>query len=202
MNRNFRSLRYQAPEDLKTDLQDLVESSNRKIVFNIQIGNWLGVAAAAVAVVVVASSLLWSRGPNLEDGLRHELVSSHVRSMMENHLFDVASTDSHTVKPWFNGRIDFAPQVTDLKDVGFPLVGGRLDYIGNRAVAALVYKKDRHVINVFVWPDSREQGEPVFTAYQGYHIWQWHQDGMAMAAVSDLNANSLREFVDHLKGSR
>ena len=200
MSQKFRSLRYQAPRELKEELRELAAPSTReKFVLNIRIGNWLGFATAAAAIVVMIFSLSLNRHPGEEEMLRHEIVSSHVRALMENHLFDVASTDSHTVKPWFNGRIDFSPQVVDLKDAGFPLVGGRLDYIGNRTVAALVYKHDRHVINVFTWPDNHEQSTPVFAHSQGFNIWQWHHNGMAFTAISDLNANSLRELVDRLK---
>ncbi len=197
MSSKFRSLRYTAPIELKNELQDLVKKSDSsKLVFNIHIQNWLSFVAASVAAVVLFYSLSFRHGPSQQELLQNELISSHVHSMMEKHLYDVASTDSHTVKPWFNGRIDFSPQVVDLADLGFPLVGGRLDYIDHRTVAALIYKSNLHVINLFVWPAHENQSDPVFTNSQGYNIWQWHKNGMAFSAISDLNANTLREFVD------
>ncbi len=122
-----------------------------------------------------------------------ELLAGHIRALQPGHLTDVASTDQHTVKPWFDGRIDYAPPVNDFAAEGFPLIGGRLDYIGGRAVAALVYRHDKHPIDLFVWPASGSA--PVTTEIRnGFTIVRWTRDGMAFRAVSDLNARELDGF--------
>src|SRR5579871_939360 len=111
---------------------------------------------------------------------------------MANHLTDVPSTDQHTVKPWFNGKLDFSPQVKEVE--GFVLTGGRLDYLNGRQVAAVVYRRRQHIINLFIWPAPGERSEQS-SASQGYNTITWTRGGMSYAAVSDLNAKELAEFV-------
>jgi anti-sigma factor RsiW len=164
-------------------------------------GRWLAVAASLVVVAVaiwrVPSAL--RRGP-AEDLIAREVVSSHIRSLMPNHLTDVPSSDQHTVKPWFNGRLDFSPPVKDLAGGGFPLVGGRLDYLGSRPVAALVYQRRKHLINVFIWPSGSGSDEPRRAeSRQGYNLIHWSRDGMTYWVASDLNRSDLEQFVTLLK---
>lgn len=161
---------------------------------------WLP-AGAAAALLAVAVITIWRfgaspPGPLADDLLGREVVASHVRSLMASHLTDVPSSDQHTVKPWFNGRLDFSPPVKDLAGEGFALVGGRLDYLAGRPVAALVYQRRLHVINLMVWPAPGEPDRSLTAApHQGYHVLHWTQGGMSYWAVSDLNENEMKEFV-------
>ena len=157
---------------------------------------WLFVPSLAA----LAASLFLVVGPmNDRSSVGDEVVASHVRSLLVDHLTDVATSDQHTVKPWFNGKIDFAPPVVDLVREGFPLQGGRVDYIGGRVVAALVYKRQSHVINLFVWPaQSDTTAATVRTAASrdGYNIENWRAGGLNFWAVSDGNADDLARFRD------
>ena len=127
-----------------------------------------------------------------KDRLANEAISSHVRSLMPGHLTDVVSSNQHTVKPWFNGKIDFAPTVKDLAADGFPLIGGRLDYLNGQAVAALVYKRNQHTINVFVWPAKRIESGIIQT--RGYNVINEDVNGLQYSIVSDLNSSELSAF--------
>jgi anti-sigma factor RsiW len=151
--------------------------------------------ALAAAVLFGASLTLVLRTPPGDDRLAAEVTAGHARSLLADHLFDVASTDRHTVKPWFQGRADFSPPVVDLKDQGFPLAGGRLDFLDGRTAAALVYHRRQHVINLFVWPaaDGGDGGVTTLSR-RGYNLVHWTDAGLHFWAVSDLNADELREF--------
>lgn len=128
-------------------------------------------------------------------GLEDELVADHVRSTLASHLVDVQTSDRHTVKPWFNGKVDFAPPVPDLAGNGFPLVGGRLDYVRDRPVAALVYRRNHHLINLFVWPSQPGPSRPPEQASrQGYALQHWRSGGLEFWAVSDVEAHDLAAF--------
>jgi anti-sigma factor RsiW len=158
--------------------------------------NWLAVAAA----VLVAAVLGWrvvpgQRGPSPDELLAQEVVASHIRSLQPGHLMDVQSTDQHTVKPWFNGKLDFSPAVRDFAAEGFPLAGARLDYLGHRDVAVLIYERRQHLINAYEWPDvaGAERGVRA-KSLQGYNMLVWQRGGMYFCIVSDLNPGELREF--------
>ncbi len=156
---------------------------------------WLSAAAAVVVVAGgtwMAATLARDRA---NDATAREAVSGHVRSLMADHLTDVASTDQHTVKPWFSGKLDFSPPVTDFAGADYPLAGGRLDYLQGHSVAALVYLHRKHVINVFVWPmaGAREELAPAVTQ-RGFHVIRCAHAGMAYVVVSDLNAEELATF--------
>ena len=146
----------------------------------------------AACTVAIAFLLIAPRGPSVAE----QIVASHIRALQPGHLEDVASTDQHTVKPWFDGRIDFAPPVKDLAAEQFPLKGGRLDYIAGRPVAALVYQHRKHVIDLFIWPGQTGPTSPGSAERQGYNIVHWSESGMTLWAVSDLGAKELREFAD------
>jgi mycothiol system anti-sigma-R factor len=158
--------------------------------------NWLALAAAIAVAAIVASSFLpklWQ--PGAEQFLATQLIASHVRSLMADHLTDVASSDQHTVKPWLDVKLDFAAPVMDLSGDGFPLIGGRLDYLDNHSVAALVYQRRKHFINLFIWPttpaDSKEQKT---VEREGYHLVHWADGDFTYWAVSDVSVGDLQKF--------
>ena len=159
-------------------------------------------ASAAMILLGVAGalSIMQSTGTR-RDAIADDVVNGHVRSLMAEHLFDVRSTDSHTVKPWFLGKLDFSPPVIDLSSIGFPLEGGRLDYMAGRTVAALVYRRQQHAINVFIWPEAGNSNGITAQDMRGFHVRHWLQGGMAFWTVSDLNGTELDEFVSALRRS-
>jgi len=158
--------------------------------------NWLGLAAAiAFAAITVFNLIPRLQRPGADQFLATQLIASHVRSLMANHLTDVGSSDQHTVKPWLDAKLDFAPAVVDLSSEGFPLVGGRLDYLDNRPVAALVYQRRKHFINLFVWPAGSDEARSTKAmARQGYQLLHWEDSDFNYWAVSDINDKELREF--------
>ncbi len=162
---------------------------------------WLNLGAAfAMGVLASVTAVYFFTAGNTHEQLAQEVMSSHVRSMMATHLADVTSSDRHTVKPWFSGKLDFSPPVYDLAQAGYPLVGGRLDYVGGRSVAALVYQHRQHTINVFVWPrGGRPSATPTTREAQGFNIVEWNNKAMQFWLISDLNVGDLKQFADQLR---
>jgi mycothiol system anti-sigma-R factor len=201
MRRSLRSanLYERAPESLRAkiraqlpaEIQPKPVSTGRRSAIE-----WLAVAAAIIIAVMLGARMIPDIGSRQQTNLLAEqIVTSHIRSLQPGHLFDVQSTDQHTVKPWFDGKLDFAPPVKDLADQGFPLVGGRLDYLDQRDVAALVYQRQKHFINVFIWPGELNTAEvPEVSNMRGYNLVFWQRGGMSFCAVSDLNSAELEQF--------
>src|SRR5206468_11225714 len=158
--------------------------------------NWLALAAAIIFAAISAWNLLPGlQRPDADQFLATQLIASHARSLLANHLTDVASSDQHTVKPWLDTKLDFAPAVVDLSSEGFPLIGGRLDYLDNRPVAALVYGRRKHFINLFIWPAAADATRaPKTMTRQGYQLLHWADSDFNYWAVSDVNINDLQTF--------
>jgi anti-sigma factor RsiW len=162
-------------------------------------GRWLplGAAIAATALVTWTAAIQYA-ALSPDETVAEQVINGHARSIVSARLVDVASSDHHTVKPWLSSKLDFSPPVTDLVGAGFPLVGGRLDYVDKRTVATLVYRHREHVIDLFIWPDAaaRAQREPQELSRNGYNILHWSEGGMAFWAISDLNAFELKTFAE------
>ncbi len=192
---------YQAPPALRERVRAAARGSppsarapRRFTVQNV----WRPLALAASFAVVALGS--WTLALQRAAGvaLADDVLASHIRSLMPGHLTDVPSSDQHTVKPWFNGRLDFSPAVYDFVGRGYPLLGGRIDYVGGRSVAALVYGRRQHMINVFVWP-ARGPGGPSTRTRQGYHELHWTTGDYTYWVVSDLGLAELEEFAQLLR---
>ena len=188
------NLYYRAPESLEEKIRRLVPRENRRERIP-WFHRWIwagGGAAFATAALLITFMISRPAAPTAGQ----EVVTSHIRSLMSNRLMDVISTDQHTVKPWFDGKLDFAPPVRDLAAQGYPLAGGRLDYLENRTVAVLVYRRALHTINLYVWPTVDNRVTPFREqTIQGYNVFSWQKNAFEFRAVSDLNTNELGEFV-------
>jgi len=193
------SLHYQAPDSLRKEILRMAraESGGARPPLFQSLRLWKSLAFGATAFALLA--MLIRPGVSERDHVLEEAVSSHVRSLMADHLTDVASSDQHTVKPWFNGKLDFAPNVNDFAAEGFPLVGGRLDYLDGRAIAALVYRRHKHLINVFVWPAANAAREKSEERLRGYSIINREAKGLRYCLVSDLNQQELTELAGLLE---
>jgi len=161
-------------------------------------GKYFGLAASFLVVLGVGVLIGVNRAKTIE--LTDEAVSAHVRSLMANHLMDVASTDQHTVKPWFAGKIDFSPPVVDLATQGFPLIGGRLDHLDGRPAAALVYQRGKHYLNLFIWPVGAKALPDRQATANGYQTIEWSDGGLNYVAVGEIPMADLVAFAKEYRG--
>src|SRR5262249_42544864 len=194
------SLRFAPPPDLERHIRKAVRRDAGPASGSVRPRwRWLAMPMAATLVGLFAWSITNGRsGPSRDDLLSAELVSGHIRSLMADHLVDVAASDQHTVKPWFNGKVDFAPPVTDFTASGFPLVGGRVDYITGRPAAVLVYPRRQHLVNAFIWPSAQPEAEALRNlTFDTYHLVRWSASGLTFWAVSDVSDADL-ESLAHL----
>jgi anti-sigma factor RsiW len=192
------NLRYTAPPSLRERIEaslpqpksaEILPMPSRRSVLR---GFAMGSAASAIAATGLVAIVL--RNDDAQR-IESEVVSAHLRSLQAGHLIDVVSTDQHTVKPWFNGKLDVSPPVIDLTAQGFTLIGGRLDYLDARAIGAVVYKRRQHVINLFVaQTGNTERKAAKMETMQGFSVLRWSEQGMNFWAVSDIGADELNEF--------
>ncbi len=199
-----RAIHHIAPPALVHELRAALRKAGRSETRpSAWFGNWVAemdwsrlfAPITAAALVTLCLIFLLSR-PSDEELWARDVVSAEVRSLMPNHLTDVVSSDQHTVKPWFNGKLDYTPPVVDLSPKGFTLVGGRLDFLRDHRMAALVYGQGNHFINLFVWPTASDNTPEKSLTRKGYHIVHWVQAGMDCWAVSDVNMEALHEFAN------
>ena len=185
-----------APERLRSNVRAMLRAQARR---SQRRQTWLPTWAASAAALILGVAggwqlATWRASQGDESDLAAQVVASHVRSLQGAHLTDIASSEHHTVKPWFAGKLDFSPPVADFTTEGFPLIGGRLDYLRERQVAALVYGRRQHVINLFVWPSRDAGAAPSPVSRRGYHAVHGAAGGMAYWAISDLNEAELSQF--------
>jgi anti-sigma factor RsiW len=200
------ALKETAPAHLRSRIEALVAAPASRVVsmreFMRPTRRWFfgGFAmGSALSAAVAASVVLTVLRNDQSQTVADEVVSAHIRSLQAGHLMDVATSDQHTVKPWFNGRVDVAPPVIDLTAESFTLLGGRLDYIDSEPVAVVVYQRRKHVINLFVAQHlGARHARTVAESIQGYNLRRWSQDGLDFWAVSDLAGDELDEFVQKI----
>jgi anti-sigma factor RsiW len=200
------ALRYSAPPALRARIEGALPSPRQAVFVPSRRSLLKGMAMGSVLSGALAASLVVFVMHQEEDQrILGDVVSAHLRSLQGDHLIDVQSTDQHTVKPWFNGRLDVAPPVVDLTAQGFTLIGGRLDYIDARPVAAIVYKRRAHVINLFVaqvaGQVSGAERRTAIEQLQGFNVWRWTRSDLGFWAVSDINAEELQEFGKKLEAA-
>jgi len=192
-------LRFSAPASLRARMATTVPAtpalvpSRRTMLKGFALGSLFSSAMAASLMITVFRS---GQDPGLG-----EVVSAHLRSLQAEHLTDVATSDQHTVKPWFNGRLDVAPPVVDLTTQGFALLGGRLDYLDGRPVAAIVYRRRGHVLNLFIGSGATSERGVKTETVRGFNVKFWSELGLNFWAVSDINAEELQEFVEQFQAA-
>ncbi|CAN7279289.1 anti-sigma factor family protein [Caballeronia sp. 15711] len=206
------SLYERAPESLRAQVQARLKAETAKKSPSPWNWSWhmsglpfVGGGVAGIGLCsLVFLTLLWTQQPTRGGDLQQEIVSSHVRALISERPIDVVSTDQHTVKPWFNGRIDYAPPVVDPQAQGFPLVGGRLDYVDHRPVAVMIYRYLKHPIDLYVFPEDHGKSGPSSTplttqSNDGYSLVEWRQDGMVYWAISDASSVYVKRFAEAIR---
>lgn len=195
---------YEAPDVLKARIASAIageragEAAGGAPTARVTTGRrWWLLAAAGLLIALASWGLTYAvmRGSSRSQDLADAVLASHIRSLQPGHLTDVQSTNEHNVKPWFNGRVNLSPKVPTLDSAGFPLVGGRLDYLDGRVVAAVVYARRQHLINVDTWPEQGPNESPTSNSAQGYHLIHWRSDNVEYWVVSDLESGELSQFV-------
>ena len=200
-------VRYQAPDVMRARILGALRETHRAAAptarrdIRISRGPWRAIAAGVLIAAVSSAATLATAGLRpAREPVADEVLASHIRSLMPSHLVDVQSSDQHNVKPWFNGRLDFSPTVPRLEEAGFPLQGGRLDYVHGRSVAVVVYTRRQHVVNVFSWPSDASGDVPLSLATRhGYNLVHWRQGGVERWVASDLNPAELEQFAHLLQ---
>jgi anti-sigma factor RsiW len=196
LKKSVRAATFTAPIGLREQLSAALRRTEPSptVVVRRDFRPWV-LTGLAIAASVLLGFFLGQNFRSSSGALVAEIVDSHIRSLVGTHLVDVTSSDQHTVRPWFEGKLDFAPPVVDLAAQEFPLVGGRVEYIGGRPAAALVYQRRKHFINLFVWPAGNDS-EPISTTrpQRGYNALHWRKQGMDFWAVSEVNEEDLRKF--------
>jgi mycothiol system anti-sigma-R factor len=203
---NVAQLYEKAPAELRKKILARIDSPRSVTVLQKRtaVWQWLAVAAALILVTYIGLRVVSPHRADTdkyETVLAAEIIDAHLRSLQPGHLIDVVSTDQHTVKPWFDGKLDFSPPVQDFADQGFPLQGGRVDVVHGRSVAALVYGRRKHFINVFIWPNNEKDNAPRSGSQQGYQWTEWRKDGMEFCAVSDAAPSALEQLRSLLTGN-
>lgn len=192
------ALYYKAPAELRQRILAATGRAEPRQARRWRLFAWpIGLAASVLAACAVLFTMHAQTTKLLAQAEAHDVLTAHIRSLQPPHTLDVISTDQHTVKPWFDTHIDFSPPVKQLRSSGFELTGGRLDYLHDRPVAALVYSRGRHIINLFIWPGQTQSGA---SSERGYNLIHWSADGMTFWAVSDLNLQDLQTFADLVSG--
>jgi anti-sigma factor RsiW len=183
-------VRHSAPAALSRRIASMPELAAPRASNDNRLLRWLG--PGVIGALAASLALVTLMPPGADSIIDQEIVSSHVRSLQPGHLTDVQTTNQHIVKPWFNGRIDFSPPVPELADQGFPLAGGRLDSINGKTVAAIVYHRRLHTVNLFIWP-ARDAADRSFVK-DGFTVKEWSRNGLRFAAVSDIAPAELQQF--------
>jgi anti-sigma factor RsiW len=191
---------HRAPSSLRAVLTDKLGRPEPRPAVRAARRGWLSQAVGACAVAGFAATITYQLAlPSAYEVAQADVISSHARSLIAQQIVDVVSSDQHTVKPWFNGRLDFTTPVKDAATEGYPLVGGRIDYVNDRQVAALVYKRRKHYIDVYVWPNEQGSARALReTERRGFSVLSWSDQSFTYFTVSDLDPRELREFVGYL----